>query len=327
VGHVFTIWLRFKGEREWRRAAALSGDCAFGGPDHIGGLRAHGNFESIHFTGLDFGNAAFPLWAGLLHHPPQTLVWAVLGSALIVAKHHQNIRRLIAGRENRFEFDVARAELYCLGGADAAKQRNLLEILVCPLCKEAVRLTSDGQGAEMRKMRDASIPSGVTSPSCGSKKPGRGKLSSPRKGYVPRWYGPGKPILTKSGTSESCERAWAPLREQLENTPSLLLIRLRSLGDSILTLPLLEALHSLAAGVASGCTRERQFAPFCAAPAVREVLVVEGATPAAGRSRVSPSNSREESIPLFSTCTGERPPCFIPSPAWLRCASATSITA
>ena len=48
--------------------------------------------------------AAFPLWAGLLHHPPQTLVWAVLGSALIVAKHHQNIGRLIAGRENRFEF-------------------------------------------------------------------------------------------------------------------------------------------------------------------------------------------------------------------------------
>jgi glycerol-3-phosphate acyltransferase PlsY len=48
--------------------------------------------------------ALFPLLACLLdgyRHAPTALVFMTLASILIVAKHHQNIRRLMAGTENR----------------------------------------------------------------------------------------------------------------------------------------------------------------------------------------------------------------------------------
>ena len=89
--------------------------------------------------------------------------------------------------------------------------------------------------------------------------------------------------MTKCGNSPSCstapesgERALVLLREQLECIPALLLIRLRSLGDSILTLPLLEALHLWRPELRLDVLADRQFAPvFARHPAVREVLVVE----------------------------------------------------
>ena len=105
VGHVFTVWLRFKGGK-----GVATGCGAYLAIAPLAVLITLAVFvltvtlsRYISLASI-LATAAFPLWAGLLHHPPQTLVWAVLGSALIVAKHHQNIRRLIAGRENRFEF-------------------------------------------------------------------------------------------------------------------------------------------------------------------------------------------------------------------------------
>jgi heptosyltransferase-3 len=75
---------------------------------------------------------------------------------------------------------------------------------------------------------------------------------------------------------ESGGRALALLREQLERIPALLLIRLRSLGDSILTLPLLEAIHLWRPELRLDVLADRQFAPvFAHHPAVREVLLVE----------------------------------------------------
>jgi acyl phosphate:glycerol-3-phosphate acyltransferase len=47
--------------------------------------------------------ATFPLWAWLQHQPLPAILWAVIGSAFIVAKHHQNIRRLLTGTEHKFE--------------------------------------------------------------------------------------------------------------------------------------------------------------------------------------------------------------------------------
>ena len=46
--------------------------------------------------------SSFPLWIYLYREPVEILIWALVGSALIVARHHENIRRLLAGRENKF---------------------------------------------------------------------------------------------------------------------------------------------------------------------------------------------------------------------------------
>jgi heptosyltransferase III len=76
--------------------------------------------------------------------------------------------------------------------------------------------------------------------------------------------------------AESGEQALVSLRRQLECIPALLLVRLRSLGDSILTLPLLDALHLWRPELHLDVLTERPFAPvFARHPAVREVLIVE----------------------------------------------------
>ncbi len=73
-------------------------------------------------------------------------------------------------------------------------------------------------------------------------------------------------------------------RKALQKTPRLLLIRLRSLGDSILTLPLVEALHLWRPELRVDILVEAPFAPvFRGNPALHEVLVV--------RSRAAPHMS------------------------------------
>ena len=46
--------------------------------------------------------ATFPLWTYLFHESPLVLLYALLGSLLIIAKHHQNIGRILAGTEHKF---------------------------------------------------------------------------------------------------------------------------------------------------------------------------------------------------------------------------------
>ena len=46
--------------------------------------------------------AAFPVLAYLFREPLSVIVSAAIGSALIVAKHHGNIRRLVSGTEHKF---------------------------------------------------------------------------------------------------------------------------------------------------------------------------------------------------------------------------------
>ena len=69
--------------------------------------------------------------------------------------------------------------------------------------------------------------------------------------------------------------AAGPLRYVLERAERLLLVRLRSLGDSILTLPLLHALHDWRAGLRLDVLVEEPFAPvFLCHPAVHETLIL-----------------------------------------------------
>ncbi len=103
VGHLFTVWLRFRGGKG---VATGCGAFLALSPLAVGitlvvfvaclFLTRYMSLSSILAT------AAFPLWVFLFHEPRQMLIWAVIGSALIVARHHQNIRRLISGTETKF---------------------------------------------------------------------------------------------------------------------------------------------------------------------------------------------------------------------------------
>ncbi len=105
VGHVFTVWLGFKGGKG---AAVGVGSFLAVSPLAAGTtflvfvltvvLTRYISLASI------LGTATFPLWIQLQHEPAPVLICAVIGAALIVAKHHENIRRLFAGTENRFNF-------------------------------------------------------------------------------------------------------------------------------------------------------------------------------------------------------------------------------
>jgi glycerol-3-phosphate acyltransferase PlsY len=105
LGHVFTIWLGFKGGKG---VATGCGAYLAISPLAVGttlvvfvltaAITRYISLASILAT------ATFPLWAWLQHEPSRAIVWAVIGAAFIVAKHQQNIRRLLAGTENRFAF-------------------------------------------------------------------------------------------------------------------------------------------------------------------------------------------------------------------------------
>jgi glycerol-3-phosphate acyltransferase PlsY len=105
MGHVFTVWLGFKGGK-----GAATGWGAFMA---ISPLAAGTTFAVFILTAAItryvslasiLGTATFPLWAWLQHLPMGVIVWAAIGALIIVAKHQENIRRLLAGTESRFEF-------------------------------------------------------------------------------------------------------------------------------------------------------------------------------------------------------------------------------
>ena len=118
AGHMFPVWLKFRGGK-----GVATGVGAFGA------LAPHALLASLltfvllvaAFRYVSLGSilsaAAFPvfIWifnrplsaspgsAGLrLNPPPSIFTIIVLSSALIIAKHHANIQRLLNGTENRF---------------------------------------------------------------------------------------------------------------------------------------------------------------------------------------------------------------------------------
>jgi glycerol-3-phosphate acyltransferase PlsY len=103
LGHVFTVWLRFKGGKGVATGCgAYLAIC----PSAVlttlvvfvltVALTRYISLASILATG------AFPLWAYLYGEPTSVLVWGAMGALVIILKHHQNIRRLLSGAESRF---------------------------------------------------------------------------------------------------------------------------------------------------------------------------------------------------------------------------------
>ncbi len=103
AGHIFPVWLKFKGGK-----GVATGCGAFLAlcPEAVGTtlvlfvlvlvLTRFISAASILATAL------FPVWAYLYGYPAPVLLWGAAGALLIIAKHYQNIRRLVSGTENRF---------------------------------------------------------------------------------------------------------------------------------------------------------------------------------------------------------------------------------
>jgi glycerol-3-phosphate acyltransferase PlsY len=108
VGHMFPIWLKFRGGKG---VATALGSFALLAPKPL--LVAAGVFIAVVlvFRRVSLGSilaiAFFPFLAWLLHDYGETrqmLVLMSLASVLIIARHHQNIRRLLAGTEPPFQW-------------------------------------------------------------------------------------------------------------------------------------------------------------------------------------------------------------------------------
>jgi glycerol-3-phosphate acyltransferase PlsY len=105
LGHVFTVWLRFKGGKGVATGCgAYLAICPSAVLTTLAvfvltvAVTRYISLASVLATG------AFPLWAYLYGEPTSVLVWGAMGASVIILKHHQNIRRLLSGTESRFVF-------------------------------------------------------------------------------------------------------------------------------------------------------------------------------------------------------------------------------
>ncbi len=103
LGHVFPCWLRFKGGK-----GVAAGCGAFLALSPLAVLTTLVLFVLVlaatrYISASSIlATAFYPLWAHLYGFPGPVIAWASLGALVIIAKHHQNIRRLISGTENKF---------------------------------------------------------------------------------------------------------------------------------------------------------------------------------------------------------------------------------
>jgi acyl phosphate:glycerol-3-phosphate acyltransferase len=109
IGHMFPVWLRFRGGKG---VATSLGAFALLAP-HYATLGSVALFVLIavasRYVSLAsiVAVASFPLftWLGFRGYYEDPLLRTspmILVACLVIAKHHQNIRRLLAGTENRF---------------------------------------------------------------------------------------------------------------------------------------------------------------------------------------------------------------------------------
>jgi glycerol-3-phosphate acyltransferase PlsY len=106
LGHMFPVWLKFKGGK-----GVATGFGVFLVASTWAALAAIGVFIVVllltRYVSLAsiLGAAGFPLFAWLMasgYRPPFFVAAECIVAFLIIAKHHQNIRRLLNGSESRF---------------------------------------------------------------------------------------------------------------------------------------------------------------------------------------------------------------------------------
>src|SRR5450432_4018534 len=104
LGHVFPVWLKFRGGKGV--ATALGVFIVLFPKALLVSLAIFILIVAVTrlvSLGSILAAIAFPIAAYFIQHPdPKALIPASLVSLIIVVKHHENIRRLLAGKENRF---------------------------------------------------------------------------------------------------------------------------------------------------------------------------------------------------------------------------------
>ena len=103
LGHIAPVWLRFRGGKGVATGVgvflALAPVPMGLGIAIFAALVAVWRYISL---GSIVATAAFPLLVYFLDHPPLPIVLGATGaSALIIAQHHSNIRRLLSGTESK----------------------------------------------------------------------------------------------------------------------------------------------------------------------------------------------------------------------------------
>lgn len=105
LGHIFPIWLRFKGGK-----GVATGFGVFLVAAPLAALAAISVFILVLYgskyvsLASILGSLSFPIFAFLLIHGPKPAFYIAVQffvAGLVIVKHHQNIRRLLAGTENR----------------------------------------------------------------------------------------------------------------------------------------------------------------------------------------------------------------------------------
>jgi glycerol-3-phosphate acyltransferase PlsY len=105
LGHIFPVWLGFRGGK-----GVATGFGVFLAATPLAALAAISVFFLVlllsRYVSLAsiLGAASFPVFACFLDHhdrPPLFIAVEIAVAAIIIVKHHQNIRRLIAGTESR----------------------------------------------------------------------------------------------------------------------------------------------------------------------------------------------------------------------------------
>jgi acyl phosphate:glycerol-3-phosphate acyltransferase len=108
VGHIFPVWLKFRGGKG---VATALGSFALIAPESLFATVGVFAVVVLIFRRVSLASilsvALFPILAWMMHDYGDTrlmLVSMTLASVLIVARHHQNIRRLLVGTEPRFQW-------------------------------------------------------------------------------------------------------------------------------------------------------------------------------------------------------------------------------
>ena len=103
LGHCFPVWLKFRGGKGV--ATGVGVFIALAPLQVVLVLLIFAIMVAIWryiSLGSIVGTAAFPLLVYFMKHPPMPIVLGAAGSALIIiAMHHANIRRLLAGTEGK----------------------------------------------------------------------------------------------------------------------------------------------------------------------------------------------------------------------------------
>jgi acyl phosphate:glycerol-3-phosphate acyltransferase len=103
IGHVFTVWLRFKGGKGV--ATGCGAFLALSPPALLTTLLPFllVLFLTRYISAASIAaTACFPFLVYLYGAPGSVLCWSIPGALLIIVEHRQNIRRLMAGTENKF---------------------------------------------------------------------------------------------------------------------------------------------------------------------------------------------------------------------------------